>query len=74
MQGRLFSVWASVVREKRYLVLQLAAEKKTPILVQLKRIFGLSDYDRALVRCLKLRHTIVRLSYGRNLNGLGFKL
>ena len=54
--------------------LQLAAEKKTPILVQLKQIFGLSDYDRALVRCLKLRHTIVRLSYGRNLNGLGFKL
>ena len=26
------------------------------------------------LRCLKFRHTTVRLSYGRNLNGLGFKL
>ena len=34
--------------QKRFLFLQLEAEKKTPFFVQLKQIFGRSYFDRAL--------------------------
>ena len=42
------------LHQKWWVFLQLAAEKKTPFLVQLKQIFGPSYFDRSLLCLLSL--------------------